>query len=107
MTIKSRTKRRDRLLKQIIEVLKQYDAAHAQAEIEVYRQNSVSVRIRVIDPDFEGKSRTQREDELWSLLGQLPEETVAEISLLLLFTPEEAEKSFANLEFENPIPSRL
>jgi len=105
MTIKLRTKRPDRVLKQIVEVLKQYDAAHPHAEIEAYRHNSVSVRVRVIDPDFEGTDRVQREDEIWPLLGQLPDETAAEVSLLLLFTPEEAKKSFANAEFDDPIPS--
>jgi hypothetical protein len=94
-------------LKQIATALKTYDAAHPQTEIEAYRQNSVSVRIRVIDPDFARKSRAQREEEVWAALDRLPEEVVAEISLMLLLTPEEAKKSFANFEFDNPIPSKL
>ena len=107
MAIKLRTKRPDRVLKRFVEVLKQYDAAHPQAEIEAYRHNSVSVRIRIIDTDFEGKDYVLREDEIWPLLKPLPDETVAELSLLLLFTPEEAKKSFANAEFDDPIPSRI
>ena len=82
-------------------------SAHPQAEIEVYRYNSVSVRIRIINPEFEGVRRAAREDEPWRFLNELPEEVVAEISLLLLFTPEEAKQSFANMEFDNPIPSKL
>jgi hypothetical protein len=37
----------------------------------------------------------------------LPEEVVAEITVLLLLTPDEAKKSVGNVDFENPIPSRL
>ncbi len=97
----------DSRLKQIAEVLKKYSAAHPRARIEVYRQNSVSVRIRILAAEFEGMSRAQREDELWNLFQQLPEEVAAEISLLLLLTPQEAKNSIANFEFDNPIPSEL
>ena len=107
MPIKLRTKRPDPVLRQIADALKAYEQAHPRAQIEAYRQNSVSVRLRVIDPDFQGRSRAEREEELWALFEDLPEDVVAEISLLLLFTPEEAKKSFANVEFDNPIPSKL
>lgn len=107
MSIKLRTENPDEILKRVAEALEQYQAAHRRAEIEAYRQNSVSVRVRVIDPGFEGKSRTQREDEVWPFLNKLPEETSAEISLLLLLTPKEAKTSFASLEFDDPIPSRI
>jgi stress-induced morphogen len=107
VAITLRTKRPDQGLKQVVGALGEYDKAHPQAEIETYRQNSVSVRVRVIDPDFEGKSRAQREEELWGVLDQLPEEVVAEISQFLLLTPEEAKRSFANVEFDNPVPSKL
>jgi hypothetical protein len=107
MPIKLRTKRPDPVMKQIVEALKRYDNGHPRAATEVYRQNSVSVRIRVINPDFANLTRAQREEELWKVLNQLPEEVAAEVSLLLLLTPEEAKKSFANFEFDNPIPSKL
>jgi hypothetical protein len=107
MVVKLRTKRPDPILRQIVEALKEYDKAHPAAQIETYRQNAVSVRIRVIDPDFAGLGRAEREEELWTLFNRLPEDVVAEISLLLLLTPEEAKSSFANMEFDNPIPSRL
>jgi hypothetical protein len=107
MAITLRTKRPDQTLKQIVDALKEYDAEHPQAKIEAYRQNAVSVRIRVIDPGFEGKSRAEREEELWAVLEQLPDDVTAEISLLLLLTPEEAKTSFANVEFDNPVPSNL
>ena len=72
-----------------------------------YRQNSVSLRVRILNAEFAGKSRAQREEEVWELLGKLPEETAAEISQLLLLTRDEATKSFASLEFDDPTPSRL
>ena len=107
MVIKLRTKKPDRVLNQIIKAVEQYAEGHPNAEIEVYRYSSVSVRIRIIDPDFKRQSRAQREDDLWAIFDQLPEEVVAEISLLLLLTPAEAKKSFANTEFDDPIPSRI
>ncbi len=107
MAIKLRTNSPDQHLKQIVAALKKYDHAHPHAKIETYRQNSVSVRIRIVDPAFIGKSRAQREEELWGFLDELPEEVAAEISMLLLLTPEERKTSFASLDFDNPLPSRL
>lgn len=107
MSIKLRTKTPDKILKQIVKVLEKYDEKYSRARIETYRQNSVSVRIRVINPDFKGMSRSQREEEIWTFLDQLPEEVAQEVSLLLLYTPEEAKKAFANMEFDDPIPSRI
>src|SRR5438128_2146119 len=88
MAIKVRTKKPDKVLREIVKALESYAAAHPKAEIEAYRQNSVSVRIRIISTEFQGMSRTQREDGVWPFLDNLPEETAAEISLLLLLTPE-------------------
>ncbi|MBL8794533.1 MAG: hypothetical protein JNM56_11560 [Planctomycetia bacterium] len=107
MTIKVRNKKADPQLKQIVEVLRLYQSDHPDAAIEVYRHSSVSVRIRILDPNFKRMDRAEREDELWQLFERLPEEVVAEITLLLLLTPDEAKKSFANMEFDNPVPSRL
>jgi stress-induced morphogen len=107
MSIKVRTSRPDKALRQIIQALETYSREHPSAEIETYRQNSVSVRIRIIDSAFKGKSRIAREEELWALLNELPEDIVAEISLVLLLTPDEAKRSLANVEFDDPIPSKL
>jgi stress-induced morphogen len=107
MSIKLRVKRPDPILRKIVSALREYEKAHPHAEIEVYRQNSVSVRIRVLNPKFAGKSRAQREEEVWAVLNTLPEDAVAEISLLLLLTPDEVKNSFASVEFDDPIPSKL
>jgi hypothetical protein len=107
MAVKVRTKNPDEVLKQIVEALKKYNAAHPRANIVVYRHSSVSVRIRVISSEFKGTRWAEREDDLWPILRELPEEVMAEISLLLMFTPQEAKKSFANMEFDDPVPSPL
>ena len=107
MAIKPRVKRADPVLDAILTALGEYDKAHPRAEIEAYRQNSVSVRIRIKNSEFQGKSRAQREEEVWAVLNKLPEEAIAEISLLLLLTPQEAKNSFASFEFDDPIPSKL
>jgi len=105
--VKLRVKRPDAVLKQIANALDGYKKAHPAAEIEAYRQNSVSVRVRVLNPAFAGMSRTEREEAVWAALDGLEDEAVAEISLLLLLTHEEAKASFASSDFDNPIPSKL
>jgi hypothetical protein len=107
MAIQLRVKQPDPILRQITDALREYDHAHPQAEIEAYRQNSVSVRIRILNSEFAGRSRAQREEEVWAVLNKLPEETLADISVLLLLTPDEAKNSMASLEFDDPIPSKI
>lgn len=87
--------------------LAEYERQHPQASAVIYRQNPVSVRIRVIDPRFAGVDRIDREEEIWRHLEALPEEVLADVTMLLALTPAEADKSFANYEFEHPQPSRL
>src|SRR5574341_34396 len=97
----------DPQVQQILDVLAEYERAHPRAQIEGRRHSPVSIRLRIIDPDFHGKDRVEREPELWTLLQRLPEEVFVNITMLLLLTPEEAERSFASQEFEHPIPARL
>ena len=81
--------------------------AHPAAEIDSYRYNSASIRIRVIDPDFLGISRADRDDQIWEILGKLSEDVQSQITLVLLLTPEETKTSFANMEYDNPTRTRL
>ncbi len=97
----------DGQVEQVLQVLDQYKSKHPNAQILVCRQNSVSIRIRIVDRDFSGLDRVDREPAIWHLLKALPEEIFANITMLLLLTPEETEGSLANQEFEYPIPSRL
>jgi len=84
---------------------KRYGELHPRAKIKVYRYNPVSIRIRIIDPDFEGKTISERDKEVWSILRSLPESVRLDISVLLLITPREQARSMMSHEFEDPLPS--
>jgi len=98
---------RDDGIEQVRTALQPYETEHPDAQVDVKRQNSVSIRIRIIDPGFRDMPREERDRDIWKLLAVLPEDVFCDITLLLLLTPKEAETSLANLEFNNPIPSRL
>ena len=79
-------------------------------ETEVYRYNSASIRVRIVDERFKGKSASERDAMVEPHLARLPEDTQADITMLLLLAPGEAEgspRSLLNLEFEHPSPSLL
>ena len=76
-------------------------------QADSYRQNSASVRVRIIDPDLSEKTRRERNDLAWRYLDPLSEEAQGQISMLVLLTPSELARSMANLEFEDPVPSSL
>jgi len=97
----------DPTIDQIIEALRGYEREHPRAKIDLYRQNSASIRIRIIDPELSGISKAQRHRLALGYLGALSDDTQGEIGLLLLLTPDETTMSFANFEFDDPIPSRL
>jgi hypothetical protein len=97
----------DEVIDSILVVLRQYGTDHPQARIDLYRQNPVSVRVRIIDPGFAGQTRPQRSQLAWKYLGQLKEDVQGDISTVLLLTPDETKMSFANFEFEDPVPSSL
>jgi stress-induced morphogen len=97
----------DAIIDKIVEALAPYEIDHPHAAIELYRQNPVSVRIRIVDPEFSGKSKPQRSQDAWAYLEHLPEAVQSDISTVLLLTPDETKTSFANFEFDDPIPSKL
>jgi stress-induced morphogen len=97
----------DLQVRQIRDVLLRYERNHPNSQIEVRRQNPVSIRVRIIDPDFAGLDRVDREPAVWDILKTLPDEVFSDITMLLLLSPGETERSLANQEFEDPIPSRL
>ena len=87
--------------------LQAYQYDHPSAEIELYRQNPASVRIRIIDPDFAGINRVERNDRVWKYFDAISDDEQGDISMLVLLTPDETSRSTANLEFEDPVPSWL
>lgn len=94
-----RTNQRTRRIQSVLE--REFD------NVEVYQYNSASVRVRVIDERFRGKSNVDREELVAPLLAELSDADEGYITVLLLIAPEETESSMMNAEFEHPTPSRL
>jgi len=83
-------------------------------QVDAYRYNSASIRVRVIDSSFEGLDRVKRDAKVEKVLKMLPPRTQGDIVMLLTFAPSELEdpqkhlrENFMNLEFEDPSPSKL
>jgi hypothetical protein len=78
---------------------------------DAYRFNSASIRVRVIDDQFEGKSIDEREKMVLPLFRKLPKKTQDDILLLLKLAPSElgtiGRETLMNHEFEQPVPSQL
>ena len=89
----------DAAVKKIARKLESYQTDHPEAEIEVYRYSPASVRVRVVDPAFHPMSRSDRSKYVWPLLRQLPEETLSEVSMVLLISPDEKASSPVSQEF--------
>jgi stress-induced morphogen len=93
--------------REIEEVLRRAGFERADA----YRYNSASIRVRVIDPRFEGMSIPDREDMVFPVIDRLKKRTREDILLLLIMAPSELRGRnrhlLVNLEFENPLPSLL
>ncbi|MGB7157471.1 MAG: hypothetical protein WBD40_05360 [Tepidisphaeraceae bacterium] len=82
--------------------------------VDAYRYNSASIRVRVIDPRFEGLGPADRDALVEPVLEQLEERTQADIVNLFTFAPSELRQTpkthkqfLLNMEFENPSPSML
>lgn len=93
----------DEVIEAFASVLSSYGKRRPHARIECYRSNPASIRVRIIDPEFEGVDRVKRHDNVWRLLEGLPEPVQSHLSWLILVTPEEAKTSFASLEFDKPL----
>ena len=83
-------------------------------QVDAYRYNAASIRLRVIDSQFESLSREQRDALVEPYLDQLPEQTQADIMTLFTFAPSELQQSprtfrefHLNQEFDDPSPSSL
>jgi len=84
------------------------------AQVDSYRYNSASIRLRVVDPRFEKLSPEKRDALVEPHLEQLPERTQADIMSLFTFAPSEVLQSagssracILNVEFDDPSPSML
>ncbi|MCZ2340325.1 MAG: hypothetical protein LC104_00850 [Bacteroidales bacterium] len=97
----------DQTIDAIISCLERYQVDHPRAQMDVYRQDPVSVRIRIVDPDFVGTGKPERSQRIWNYLDDLTADAQSDISTVLLLTPEETRNSFANFEFDDPVSSKL
>jgi stress-induced morphogen len=97
----------DNTLDSIRDALDGYLADHPQAVISLYRQNAVSVRVRVVDPAFQGLEKSERHSRVWSYLERLPDEIQGDISMLVPLVPGEEKASLSNLEFDDPSRSSI
>jgi stress-induced morphogen len=102
----SRTKKDD-ALEAIAAALSRYQEDHPRAHTKAYRHNSVAIRVRITDPDFAAMDKFQRHDLVWKYFDPLSEETVNQISMLLLLSPAEVKRSLANMDFDDPLPSTI
>lgn len=78
---------------------------HAFPNTDAYRYHSASIRVRVVDSRFDGKSAEKRDEMIEPHLRKLPKGIQAEIINLLTFSPSEisdSANSLANAEFEDP-----
>ena len=98
----------DNTVLRIRDALNDYERHHPGAVASVYRQNSASIRIRIVDERFSGQSKGQRHDDAWRFIAdQLDSDTSEEVSMLILLAPSEQRSSFINTEFDDPLPSRI
>ena len=98
----------DRYVSALKNALEEYEKQMPGATADVYRQNSASVRIRVVDQHFGGMSKADRHEELWKFLeARVDRDVLEEVSVLLPLAPSELERSLANIDFEHPQRSEL
>lgn len=83
-------------------------------QADAYRYNSASIRVRVIDPHFEGMPREKRDALVEPYLDELPPETQRDIVTLFTFAPSDLQRTpttfkeyMLNTEFDDPSPSML
>ena len=85
--------------------LAEFENTHEHAECLVYRYNPASIRVRLVDVIFGGRSKSERHDYAMRFLRSLPEDVLAQISILLCLEP--GETSLLDLEFHDPTQSQL
>ena len=70
-------------------------------QVDAYRYNSASIRLRVIDRRFEGMPPEKRDEMVERHLEQLPERTQADIVTLFTFAPSELQQPPKTLKERN------
>src|SRR5436309_7218781 len=98
----------DELVERVKKVLDDYEQQQPGGCASLYRHNSASIRVRIVDDRFDGLSRAARHDQVWKFIAdRLNDDDIQEISVLLLLSPKEQQTTFMNSEFDDPVPSTL
>ena len=74
-------------------------------QVDAYQYDKGSLRVRVVDSQFEGIAGDQRDELLLSPLQSLNERIRGDITTMLAFAPSEltqGQASILNSEFEDP-----
>lgn len=100
MSLQITTGTTDGSLTAFAEALRSYELAHPLAQIDLYRLDEHSIRVRIIDPDFEGKPLAWRHQHTWTYLDALDDSTQSELSSLTLLTPAERGTSLSSMRFD-------
>jgi stress-induced morphogen len=95
----------DDVVDQIAAALAEFEKSHESSECAVYRYNPASIRVKIVDAVFQGRSKGERHDYAMRFLRHLPEDVLAQISILLCLAP--GDSSLLDLEFHDPTRSRL
>ena len=95
----------DDAVDQVAAALAEFESSHEHAECMVYRYNPASIRVRIVDEVFRGKSRGERHDYAMSFLHELSEDVLSQISILLCLEP--GELSLLDIEFGDPSRAQL
>src|SRR5262245_57716734 len=72
-----------------------------------YRYNPTCVRVRLVDAQFQGLSRLERQRRAEEILATLPDKIQSDIFFIALLAPTEVNQSALNDEFEHPSPEPL
>jgi hypothetical protein len=95
----------DDAVERLAAALKVYEQSHEAAACFVYRYNPAAIRVKIIDPTFHGRSKGERHDYVWEFLQGVPEDILAQISVLLCLEP--GESAPLDVEFHEPTRSYL
>jgi stress-induced morphogen len=97
----------DTMVKALKRALETYEEQFPGSKGSLYRQDRADVRVRIVDERFAEMSRSRRHNQVWKFLADIVgDDVISEVSTLILLPPTELKSSFANLDFEEPLPAR-
>jgi hypothetical protein len=95
-----RNGKKTRETKTIEEILKEHFPGYPKDYPPLaFRFSPESIRVRLVHDSFRGKTLSDRDDLVTPVIRKLPPKTQADITMLLLFSPNEVDKPIVNLDF--------